>query len=84
MDNYKVDSEDAQDITEAIVQLLRSDYSTSMYYINEVFNDFDIDLDKNNIDEILYYISKIANNIPLWGNKGWSNKEILLKGIEGR
>lgn len=61
-----------------IIQTIRIDYTTSVIYISDIFDDFEFVIDDNNMDEILGLINSIWNSIPVWGTCGWTNKEILL------
>ena len=66
------------ELTEELVNLIRKNYQEAILFLEETFRDHDIDLKEENIDDILMLISKIYNNIPIWGNNGWTNKELIL------
>ena len=66
-------------IIEGLIQSYRIDYYNGVFFLNEMFEDEKYEINKTNIDEILPYIDNIINNIPLWGNKGWTNKDIILR-----
>ena len=63
----------------AIVTTFRKDYNEGILFLNDMFEEEGFNIDENNIDEILEYINDIVNEIPVWGNKGWTNKEIILR-----
>lgn len=62
----------------SLIQSFRKDYNEGILFLSEAFEEENYDINENNIDEILSYINNIVDNIPLWGNKGWTNKEIIL------
>lgn len=71
--------EDIDLLIEALVVTFRKSYNEGMLFLNEILEEENVYLNEENIDDILMHIHAIINEIPLWGNKGWSNKEIALK-----
>lgn len=70
--------EEIDSLIGSIIESFRKDYNEGILFLNETFSDSDYELDEFNIDEILPYINGIVDNISMWGNKGWTNKEIIL------
>lgn len=71
--------EDAKDCVGSIINSFVCDYNDGMELLAEDFAEFKFELNDDNIDEILTYVNEVIDNIPLWGNKGWTNKEIILR-----
>jgi len=61
-----------------IVETFRQGYEDGILFLNEMFEEEGININEKNIDEIMGYVNDIVNNISVWGNKGWTNKEIIL------
>lgn len=74
-----INYEEIDSLLSVTIQTFRKDYNEGILFINEIFEDSDIEITEKNIDKILEYVNKIVENIPLWGNKGWTNKEIILR-----
>lgn len=74
-----INIEDLDLLIGAITTTFRKDYDEGILFLNEMFEEEGVSIDENNIDEILSYINDIVNEIPVWGNKGWTNKEIILR-----
>lgn len=49
-----------------------------LYYLSKELSYDGLNITEENYEEIMYYISKINDNVISWGNKGYTNKEILL------
>ncbi len=75
----KLSNDTINSIVSNIIQSFRIDYDNGIFFLNEMLEDDNYEINNSNIDEILPYINNIVNNIPMWGNKGWTNKEIILK-----
>ena len=76
--DYNLDDEDIDLFIGSLILSFRRDYNEGILILNEMFEDEDIELDENNFEEIMSYVNRIIDNIPTWGNKGWTNKEIIL------
>lgn len=63
----------------SIILSFRRDYIEGILFLNETFEEESIKFNADNFEEIMIYIYHIIDNIPVWGNKGWTNKEIILK-----
>ena len=73
-----LDEENIDLLIGSIILSFRRDYNEGILILNETFEEEGIELNKDNIEEIMTYVNKIIDNIPTWGNKGWTNKEIIL------
>ena len=73
-----MNDDDIDSLIGSLVQGFRKDYNESILFLNDDFEDSKYEINENNIEEILPYINDIINEIPMWGNKGWTNKEIIL------
>lgn len=68
-----------EDIIASIIQMFKSDYIVSMSILNDTLYEYNFELNEDNYDEFMLHFNDVFNNIPLWGNKGWTNKEIVLE-----
>lgn len=75
---YGLDEEGIEDIIASIVQTYKSDYVVSISLLSDIFSEYDVVLNESNYDELMVYVNNLVNDIPMWGNKGWTNKEIIL------
>ena len=73
-----LNNSDINDILSLIIQTIRTDYSSGIYFIKEILNDYGIELNIKKINELITLINNIYYSIPVWGSKGWTMKEILL------
>jgi len=73
-----LDEENIDLLIDSIILSFRRDYNQGILILNETFEEEGIELNEENIEEIMTYVNKIIDNIPTWGNKGWTNKEIIL------
>ena len=76
--NYNLNDEDIDLFIGSLVLSFRRNYNEGILILNDISEEFGIELNQDNLDEIMSYINNIINNIPNWGNKGWTNKEIIL------
>lgn len=77
-ENKKIINLNANELIETIINTFRREYYEGIIFLEEMFDDYNIKLDEDNLDEIMSLINNCVNSIPLWGNKGWSNNEIIL------
>lgn len=73
-----VTPEKANELIEGLINTYKIDCSNASLFTNDIFSEIDYELNDSNIDEIMSYINEIVINIPVWGSKGWTNKEIIL------
>ncbi len=76
-----VSKETAESIIEHIINTFRRDYYDGIIFLKEIFDDEKIEINKDNLDEIMFLVNKCINEVPLWGNRGWTNNEIVLNKI---
>lgn len=62
----------------SLILSFRRDYNEGIISIKDCFEEDNMEINKDNFEEIMTYINHIIDNIPCWGNKGWANKEIIL------
>ena len=62
-----------------LIQTFKSDYLDGINMLNDELFESDFELNDKNYSEVIHYINDIVNEIPIWGNNGWSNKEIILE-----
>lgn len=62
----------------AIVGTFRMNYQEGILFLYDSFEEEGLSINDDNINELLPYINNIINDISIWGNKGWTNKEIIL------
>lgn len=75
---YDITDENIELLIGVIVETFRQGYEDGILFLNEMFEEEGININEKNIDEIMEYVNDIVNNISVWGNKGWTNKEIIL------
>lgn len=78
LESKNMSYEDIDLLVSCIVETFRKNYQESIMFLNEIFEDTKYIINENNIDEVLLYINGIVNDISIWGNKGWTNKDIIL------
>lgn len=76
--DHNLDDEDIDLFIGSLILSFRRDYNEGILILNETFEEDDIELNEDNFEEIMTYVNHIIDNIPTWGNKGWTNKEIIL------
>lgn len=76
-----VSKETAKLLIGTIINTFRRDYYDGIIFLKEIFDDEEIEINKDNLDEIMTLVNKCVNEVPLWGNKGWTNNEIVLNEI---
>lgn len=78
----KMSDNDIDTLISVMFLSFRRNYSEGIDVVTDILNDFDIKINNNNYKELMTYINNINDNIPRWGYKGWTNKEIILKKYE--
>ena len=73
-----MDEEEIDLLIGAIILSFRRDYKEGILTLSEILADLNFEIDEDNYEEIMTHINNIINNIPIWGNKGGTNKEIIL------
>ena len=73
-----LNEEEANSVVEGIINTYKFDYNEGIEFFIDNFDEVNLEVNEENIDEILVYVNKIIDNIPMYGNKGWSNKELIL------
>ncbi len=68
-----------QDIIEAIIKIISDLYRLGNSFIGptiEMLQDYGVEVNKRNIQEISEYLINIYNNSRIWTNNGWTPKEM--------
>ena len=78
LSNFSLSNEDIDSLVSVIVETIRIDYTSGIYFFKDILSDFNIELNEDNIDEFLLLVNNIYYSIPIWGSKGWTMKELLL------
>ena len=52
--------------------------TSSLDNVTQIFI-FELKIKSSDMEEFMGYLYNVIDNIPLWGNKGWTNREILLR-----
>lgn len=78
---YNLNEGEIDSLVSGLINSFRRDYSEGMHLLNNIFLEFNIEVNNSNINEILLHLNNVVNDISSWGNKGWTNKEIALMNI---
>lgn len=78
---YNLNEGEIDSLVGGLINSFRRDYSEGMHLLNNIFLEFNIEVNNSNINEILLHLNNVVNDISSWGNKGWTNKEIALMNI---
>lgn len=74
-----LDKEEINDLISVIIESFKINYNGAISSLNEILSEFKFVLNEDNYSEFMTYLGNVVDNIPLWGNKGWTNKEIILE-----
>lgn len=61
-----------------IVNQFRVNYDNGMKTLNEMLEEANLNITSKNYNEVMKIITNIIMNVPLWGSKGYTYKEIIL------
>lgn len=70
-----------EDIIASIVQTFKNDWITGFSILNDILLDYDLVITADNYDEFMFCFNNLINEIPMWGSKGWTSKELILKNV---
>ena len=69
----------SNEMIEEIIMLISKTYRLGKEFIDisiEMLEDYDVDVDMDNIKEILDFLNDIYNNTRVWSNNGWTPIEM--------
>lgn len=77
--NYlkKLGIKDINKMIKLITSSIRISYDEGIKKLPSILAIEDIDIKELDISELLGVVNSLSNILPIWGNKGWSYKEIL-------
>lgn len=74
-----ISKEKVELLLKSIINSFRRDYYDGFLFLKESFEDEEIEINKENMNEIIALVNRCINEIPLWGNRGWTNNEIVFQ-----
>lgn len=72
----KLDDDDIEQFLSMVTRAYRETYYDGPYLIHVLIDELSIST--KYIDKILDYVDRIVNELPLWGNFGYTNKDIIF------